>query len=160
VLQANDVRSVTWPQANAPLAAIHEASRALGRPIGGQMSKGEPITTARMLDTTIVSGLTAGQVAATVTLPTAGQAAILLAGAVIDLYLGGAEDSMVNDRPIVAQGTSRLIAPSVRILAVLSVQDATGPQPLSIVLAVDRLTASQLANHPSGPFLATLRRPS
>jgi pilus assembly protein CpaB len=143
LLQATDLRIARWPTSLAPVGAASAIPALLGRPLSGPMSPGEAVTPVRLLDTSLTASLRPGQVAAAVRLPDRQQAKILRAGSVIDPTQEG-----------------RLIASGVRVLAVLDETDKARQDGASVVIAADRVTASHLANQPSGPFLATLRPPS
>ena len=158
VLSTADLVAATWPAAQVPSAAVVRRSEAIGRAIGAGMTRGEPITAARLLDSAIASALAPGQVAITVGLISASQAAILQAGALVDLYLGASD--LVAGSSVVASNIGRPVATAVRVLAVLPQPDGvTGGTGPSVVLAADRPTATALAEHPAGPFLATLVPP-
>jgi hypothetical protein len=124
------------------------------------MSPGEAVTPVRLLDTSLTASLRPGQVAATVRLPDRQQAAILSTGSMIDLYLPPPEGVLVEGKTIGPTPEGRLIASRVRVLAVLDETEKARQDVVSVVIAADRVTASHLANQPSGPFLATLRPPS
>jgi hypothetical protein len=133
------------------------------------MARGEPLTAARLLDTSITESLSSTQVAATITLSDQGQAAIVHAGAAIDVYLAaGSTDAVLSDGIPLTDGktaravTVKPIASDVRVIAVQPhVGDSgVGDAGLTLVVAVSEAIASQLSNHPSGPFVATLRPPS
>lgn len=133
------------------------------------MARGEPLTPFRLLDTGIADSLSPSQVGATITLSDPGQAVIVHTGASIDIYLGSSPDAVVlsDGRPVAgsplpSSSAGRPIASEIRVIAVLPNADGggTGRASLTIVAAVDRPTAARLAEHPAGPFIATLRPPS
>jgi Flp pilus assembly protein CpaB len=160
LLTAGDVRIQAWPDANAPPSALHRVADVVGHQAGGSLARGEPVTTARLLDTSILSALRPGQVAVTIALSDQSQAAILHAGALVDLYARAHEGVLADGKPVSSSGAGRGMATAVRILAVLPNAEGRSPDGPSIVIAADSETASHLANLPSGPFLATLRPPS
>ncbi|MEO7261330.1 MAG: SAF domain-containing protein [Jatrophihabitantaceae bacterium] len=161
VLAATDLATVLWPQELVPSAAVRRLSDALGHTVGAAMSRGEPLTAARMLDTGISAALAPGQVALTISLAGGNQAAILQAGALIDLYAAGADAALIGGSPL-PSGSERRLGASLRVLAVLPPStdptgDSGGP---SLVIAADRATAARLADRPAGQFLASLVPPS
>jgi Flp pilus assembly protein CpaB len=159
LLQATDLRIARWPTSLAPVGAASAIPALVGRPLSGPMSPGEAVTPVRLLDTSLTASLRPGQVAAAVRLPDRQQAKILRAGSVIDLYLPPPE-ILAEGKAIGPTPEGRLIASGVRVLAVLDETDKARQDGASVVIAADRVTASHLANQPSGPFLATLRPPS
>jgi Flp pilus assembly protein CpaB len=163
ILTKSDLASSIWPVALIPSSALRSTGPVVGRPLGAAMARGEPLTTTRLLDTSVTSALLAGQVAATVTLADRGQAVILAAGSLIDLYAPSAAGVLVDGRavdPLPSDpAAGRAVASAVRVLAVLPPQDrAEGG--LSLIVAVDRATAAHLANQTVPTLIATLRRPS
>src|SRR5215218_5029676 len=60
VLAATDLATVLWPAAIVPAAAVLRFSDALGRTVGAAMTRGEPLTAARLLDTSISAALGPG----------------------------------------------------------------------------------------------------
>jgi Flp pilus assembly protein CpaB len=163
ILTKSDLASSIWPAALIPGSALHSTGPAVGRPLGAAMARGEPLTTTRLLDTSVASALRPGQVAATITLADRGQAAILAAGSLIDVYAPTAAGVLVDGKALNATpsdpSAGRAVASAVRVLAVLPPQDRTDGG-LSLVVAVDRPTASRLANQTSPTLIATLRAPS
>jgi len=162
VLRATDLAAARWPDALVPAAAVLRFSAALGHTVGAAMTRGEPLTAARLLDTGISAALDPGQVALTISLAGGSQAAILQAGALVDLYAAGADSALVDGQPLPGGTASRRLGTSVRILAVLP---AAGAGALdgdgsSLVIAADRSTAARLADRPAGHFLASLVPPS
>lgn len=160
VLAATDLAAVLWPDAIVPAAAVLRLSDALGHTVGAAMTRGEPLTTARLLDTGISAALGPGQVALTIGLAGGNQAAILQAGALIDLYAAGADD-LIGGSPL-PSGASHRLGTNLRVLAVVPVSSdpASGSGGPSLVIAADRATAVRLAERPAGPFLASLVPPS
>ncbi|HEX8303584.1 MAG TPA: SAF domain-containing protein [Jatrophihabitans sp.] len=160
VLAATDLAAVLWPAAIVPAAAVPRLSDALGHVVGAAMSRGEPLTAARLLDTGISAALGPGQVALTIGLAGGNQAAILQAGAVVDLYAANSDSALIQGQP--PPIASRRLGADVRVLAVLppSEDGATGSSGPSLVIAVDRGTAARLADHPAGQFVASLVPPS
>lgn len=159
VLAATDLAAVLWPAAIVPAAAVGRLSDALGHTVGAAMSRGEPLTAARLLDTGISAALKPGQVALTIGLAGSDQAAILQAGALIDLYVAGA-DALISGSP--SPGGGQRVGTSLRVLAVMAppADPASGSGGPSLVIAADRATAARFADRPAGPFLASLVPPS
>jgi len=159
VLAAGDLTAVLWPDEIVPVTALRRVSDALGHTVGAAMARGEPLTASRLLDTGIAAALTPGQVALTVGLASGNQAAILQAGALIDLYAADAGAALIEGSPLPAASGHRL-GVSLRVLAVLPPSNAqTGDGP-SLVIAADRATAARLADSQAGRFLASLVPPS
>jgi pilus assembly protein CpaB len=161
VLAATDLAAVLWPDAMVPAAAVLRFSDAVGHTVGAAMTRGEPLTAARLLDTGISAALAPGQVALTIGLAGGNQAAILQAGDVIDLYAASPDTALVDGQPLPTGAASHRLGTDVRVLAVLpapadSAVDGTGA---SLVIAADRTTAVRLADHPTGQFLASLVPP-
>jgi pilus assembly protein CpaB len=158
VLAAADLRSVLWPALTVPAAAVVRLADAIGHTVGAAMTRGEPLTAARLLDTGIAAALEPGQVALTITLAGSNQAAILRPGTVVDLYTTAAEAVLVEGSPLPANGSGHRLATNIRVLAVLPPSDDSGGS--SLVIAADRTTAARLADRPAGPILASLVPPS
>jgi len=156
----SDLRVARWPSALVPAGTIGEVAALANRSIAGPIARGEPVTQVRLLDTSLTASLRPGEVAATISLPGRAQAAILHPGTRIDVYMLPSASVLADGKPVSATASGRLVASDVRVLAVLADPDKTGQDDLSIVITADRVTASHLANQPSGPFLATLRPPS
>ena len=160
VLTATDLATVGWPEALVPAGAVLRLADALGHTVAAAMTQGEPLTTARLLDTAMSGSLDPGQVALTIGLAGGNQAAILQAGALVDVYAAGSDAGLIAGSPLPA-GTGRLLGSNLRVLAVLpaakDLATAGGP---SLVLAADRATAARLADRPAGQFLASLVPPS
>jgi pilus assembly protein CpaB len=161
VLAATDLAAVLWPAAIVPAAAVLRLSDAVGHTVGAAMTRGEPLTAARLLDTGISAALAPGQVALTIGLAGGNQAAILQAGALVDLYAASPDTALVEGRPVPAGVPSRRLGTDVRVLSVLPAPgggtlDSTGA---SLVIAADRTTAARLADRPAGQFLASLVPP-
>lgn len=158
VLAAADLRSALWPEMTVPAAAVTRVSDAIGHTVGAAMTRGEPITAARLLDTGITAALAPGQVALTISLASGNQAAILRSGAVVDLYSTAAEANLVEGKPLPGSRSGHQLATNVRVLAVLPPSESSGGS--SLVIATDRATAARLADLPAGPILASLVPPS
>lgn len=160
VLAAADLAATPWPDGLVPAGAVGELSHAVGRTVAAAMTRGEPLTAARLLDTGISAALGPGQVALTIGLAGGNQAAILQAGALVDIYAANPDAAYVSGSPL-PSGTGRRVGTNLRVLAVLPVSDnlpgSAGP---GLVLAADRTTAARLAVAPAGQFLASLVPPS
>lgn len=158
VLQSGDLRTVRWPRSHAPPTVLHSVVAALGRPVGAAMSRGEPLTPARLLDTAVSAGLRLGQVAVPVRLADAASASVFPAGSVVDLYASAAGDVLADGRPVTARTA---VAERARVLATLRPADPSGTgAPVSLVVAVDRSSAQRLSAISAQSFLATLLPPS
>ena len=159
MLRAADLAAELWPDAVVPVAAVRRLSDAVGHTVGAAMTRGEPVTAARLLDTGISAALAPGQVALTIGLASPDQVAILQAGSLIDLYRGAGEATMIDGNPVPAprSGRGQRLATGVRVLAIVSSTTDTGDP--SVVIAADQPTATRLTDSPSGPFLASLVPP-
>ena len=93
-------------------------SDALGHTVGAAMTRGEPLTAARLLDTGISAALAPGQVALTIGLAAGNQAAILQAGALIDLYATALMPALHRGPSAARRPGGRRLGTSVRVLAV------------------------------------------
>jgi Flp pilus assembly protein CpaB len=161
VLAATDLAAVLWPEAIVPVAAVRRLSDALGHTVGAAMSRGEPITAARLLDTGISAALAPGEVALTINLAGGNQAAILQAGALIDLHAASADAALIGSS-LPPAGRSQPLGTNLRVLAVVppSPDPVSGSGSPGLVIAADRATATRLADRSAGPFLASLVPPS
>ncbi|HST46722.1 Flp pilus assembly protein CpaB [Jatrophihabitans sp.] len=160
VLAAADLATARWPDGLVPGSAVRELSSAVGHTVAAAMTRGEPLTVARLLDTGMSAALEPGQVALTISLAGGNQAAILQAGALVDVYAAGSDAGYVSGSPL-PSSTGRRLGTSLRVLAVLpAANDPPGSAGPSLVLAVDRSTAARLADAPAGQFLASLVPPS
>lgn len=164
IVQSADISRTAWPANLVPAVAVTSAADIVGRPIAVALARGEPLTSTRMLDTSVLAGLRAGQVAAPVTLPDRGQRALLQVGAVVDLYASASNSSNAaaadcTARTPAARSTSRPIVSNVRLLAVLSQPEGSSDSRLTALVAVDRNEASRLADHGSTEMIATLVPP-
>jgi Flp pilus assembly protein CpaB len=124
------------------------------------MSRGEPLTTARLLDTSITRSLRTGQVAVTVHVESTGAAGLIQPGSRIDLYARPSPTVLVDGAAAEPSAEASLVATSVVVLAAYPDDDRTSSDTSTVVLAATRAVASQVANRPSGAFLATLLPPS
>lgn len=161
VLTAADLATVGWPEELLPSGAVARAADLLGHTVAAAMTRGEPLTTARLLDTGISAALQPGQVALTIGLAGGDQAAILQAGALVDLYAAGSDSALIAGHPL-PSGTGRLLGSNLRVLAVLPTpaEPAGAVSGPSLVIAADRTTAARFADHSTGQFLASLVPPS
>lgn len=159
LLAAADLLVARWPDALVPGSAIHDLSHAVGHTVAAAMTRGEPLTAARLLDTGMSAALAPGQVALTIGLAGDNQASILQAGALVDVYAAGSDTAYIANNPL-PQSTGRPLGTNLRVLAVLPASnDPPGGGGPSLVLAADRTTASRLADARAGQFLASLVAP-
>jgi Flp pilus assembly protein CpaB len=171
VLRDSDIRAEAWPLDLAPVSALPDARSAVGHRVGSAMARGEPLTTSRLLDTSIAAALSPTQVAVTLTLREPANASVLRAGASIDLY--AAADSVLADGQAaissgVGSGRDARASPEplisgARVLATASatVADSSAPSPadvpLTVVVAVNGSVVGRLAGQPFDTLIATLR---
>lgn len=158
VVTVADVRAAQWPADTVPAAALERVADVVGQPIGAAMARGEPVTTSRLLNTSISRSLTTGQVALAITLANREQAAIVQPGALISLYATADSAPLVEGRAI--SGSSHALAPDVRVLAVLPAAEGTDRTQFGVVIATYPSTAARLAAQPVGALLATLIPPA
>jgi pilus assembly protein CpaB len=155
VLTAADVSTARWPPDLLPNGAVTDPAALIGKAVGVPLWPGDPVTKNRLLDATISSALSPGQVAVTVELLDSAHLAILHPGARIDLYAGTS--------PSTTSGSgSTAVATDVPVLAVLSAPGDGGSAAGSgastaIVIACDSAAASRVAMHSADPFVASLR---
>ena len=158
-LAATDLRVEQWPVADVPATALAETSRVLGRRIGAPMARGEPVTRARLLDTSVTAVLRPGQVASTVSVGGPNTPALFQAGSVVDLYAAAASPVLVEGAAVPGSAPARAVADAVTVLSVLPAAANAGSGAVTLVVATDRSVAALLAAHASGEFLATLVPP-
>jgi pilus assembly protein CpaB len=153
ILRTSDVRLARWSPEQIPPRAVRSLGRAIGLTIAAGMTRGEPITTARIRGPGITTGLTAGLVAVTVTITGPSTLALIQAGDRVDLLATTPADTD-------AASPARVVASSVRVLAVLaSNSGTTGDQATGLVVAVSRSAALSIASVIDGSMTATLRMP-
>lgn len=160
VLQASDVRLESWPTPLRPSSPVTDTDDLIGRRIAGPVAAGEPLTSARLLDTAITSSLRPGQVAVSVRIDSGGQSGLLRPGVLVDLYARPSPSMLVDGAVMARSPESTLVASAVRVLAVFTSDAAQTDAPQTVVLAATKAMASQVANRPSDAFLATLLPPS
>lgn len=158
VVTVADVRAAQWPADTVPTAALERVADVVGHPVGAAMARGEPVTTSRLLNTSISRSLTTGQVALAITLANREQAAIVQPGALISLYATADSAPLVEGRAI--SGSSHALAPDVRVLAVLPAAEGADRTQFGVVIATYPSTAARLAAQPVGALLATLIPPA
>lgn len=160
VLSSADLQAVRWPVGAVPAAGIRRVADVIGRRVAAPMSRGEPFTLQRLMDSAIADALSIGQVATTIRLADPGQAAILQAGALIDLYAGADAAVLADGHQVSPAAPAAPVASGVEVLVVLAEPADSGSAPgPTVVIAASRNAAAQLAAHAAGPFLATLIRP-
>ncbi|MDQ1743001.1 MAG: hypothetical protein QOE23_1340, partial [Pseudonocardiales bacterium] len=99
LLAAADLATVDWPAQLVPTGAVRRLADVLGHIVAAGMTRGEPLTEARLLDTGISAALTPGQVALTIGLAGGNQATILQAGALVDLYAADSDTALSTGSP-------------------------------------------------------------
>ena len=157
VLAAGDVHVAMWPAQLLPAAAVRTLTQAVGRTIAAAMTAGEPITSARLRGRGLAAGLRSGTVATTVPLTDTAALSILQPGDLIDLIAtsGPGNGPALDTAPSRAQ----VVAPGVRVLAVLTGPDDADGATGSLVIAVTQTTALNIAAAGGNPMTATLRAP-
>ena len=157
VLGAADLRPARWPRSQVPAGAARSVNALLGRPVGAAVSRGEPLTAARMLDTTISTGLRPGQVAMPARLADGVSATVFPAGSFVDLYAPASTDVPSPGSPATPGGP---VAERVRVLATLVASEAGAASSVSLMVAVDRRSAQRMSAVSGQSFVATLLPPS
>jgi len=134
-LTAEDLTTVSVPEALAPDGTLQDKAGALGRAVTGVVRRGELITDVRLLGSGLLQGH--GLVATPVRLADTATVALLHAGDRVDVLAAPTS----NDRPAVSATT---VAANVQVLAVPGVADSDSEGGL-IVLSATPATAARLA---------------
>jgi pilus assembly protein CpaB len=143
VLTRDDLAVTDWPASLSPEGAVADPEALLGRALGAGMSRGEPMTAARVRGPGLLTGVPVGFVAAHVRLTDPAMAAMAAPGDHVDLI----------------SATGRLVAPDVAVLAVDAASTGGGGWsassgsglPGGVVVAVTKDAAMLLATvDPSG----------
>ncbi|MBC7558257.1 MAG: Flp pilus assembly protein CpaB [Dermatophilaceae bacterium] len=144
VLAQGDLAVADWPTDLRPEGAVADPGALVGRSLGAGMSRGEPITAARLAGPGLLTGAQPGLVAAHVRLTDPAMAAITTPGDHVDLI----------------SSAGKLVATDVVVLAVDSSPTGGGTWsatsesrlPGGVTVAVSTSTAASLATtDPSGP---------
>jgi pilus assembly protein CpaB len=157
VLTPGDLTVADWPTDLRPAGAVADPAALLGKALGAGMSRGEPVTPARVRGPGLLTGARPGLVAAHVRLADPAMAAMTSAGDIVDLI----------------SSSGLLVAARVVVLAVdagaaegggWSATSDSGP-PGGVVVAVSSDEAMRLAKaDPSGlsdvAFSLVVRAPS
>lgn len=143
VLTAGDLAVADWPKDLSPVGAVADPVGLVGKALGAGMSRGEPVTAARIRGPGLLTGALPGLVAAHVQLADPAMAAMATPGDHVDLI----------------SSAGKVVAEDVAVLAVdadpsgsggWSATAATG-QPGGVIVAVAREAAVRLATaDPSG----------
>jgi Flp pilus assembly protein CpaB len=142
VLTSGDLAIADWPRDLSPAGAVVGPVGLLGKALGAGMSRGEPVTAARIRGAGLLTGAPLGLVAAHVRLADPAMAAMTTAGDRVDLISSG----------------GKVVAEDVAVLAVDAdtsgggwSASAVAGQPSGVVVAVPRDAALRLATvDPSG----------
>jgi Flp pilus assembly protein CpaB len=155
VLTLGDLAVADWPTDLSPEGAVADPGTLVGRSLGAGMSRGEPVTAARLRGPGLLTGVQAGLVAAHVRLADPAMAAMAAPGDRVDLI----------------SPAGKVVATDVAILAVDGEPAAGGwgttsepGPPGGVIVAVSRDAAVRLATvDPSGlsdaTFSLVLRTP-
>jgi len=143
LLTPDDLEVADWPRDLRPGGSVADPAVLVGRTLGAGMSRGEPVTAARVRGPGLLAGVGRGLVAAHVRLADPAMAAMTAAGDHVDLI----------------SSAGKVVATDVVVLAVdvspagrdgWSPQPASGP-PGGVIVAVARDAAMRLATvDPSG----------
>lgn len=142
VLTAGDLAVADWPKDLIPGGAFADPAGLVGKATGAGMSRGEPVTAARIRGTGLLTGALPGLVAAHVRLADPAMAAMTTPGDRVDLISSG----------------GKIVAEDVAVLAVDADSSAGGwpatagsGRPGGVIVAVAREAAVRLATaDPSG----------
>jgi Flp pilus assembly protein CpaB len=146
VLTSADLTVASWAVAQRPASAIATAPSVIGRRLAGPVDSGEPITGTRLVGAELTSGLPTGLVAASVPLADTAALGLIHPGDSIDLFAAGDATADVS---------ATTLARDIRVLAVLPPSSDGGAG--SLVIAVDRVTATNIATANGRAFLAAVR---
>lgn len=158
VLAAGDLRPARWPATAVPADALRRPEQALGRRVATSLARGQPIQSGSLLEPAVADALRQGKVTTTVMLADPHQSAILANGAHIDLY-GAVEDGQASTG---SGSDGKPLAKDVTVLAILPAAqptDSGNADTLSLIIATDPATASQVAARLAMPLIATLIPP-
>jgi len=156
VLTQGDLAVADWPADLSPEGAVDNPATLVGRSVGAGMSRGEPVTSARLRGPGLLTGVQTGLVAAHVRLADPAMAAMATPGDHVDLI----------------SPAGKVVATDVAVLALdartadsgWSATSASG-SPGGVIVAVSQDTAVLLASaDPSGlsdvTFTLVLRAPA
>jgi len=137
VLTRSDLGVADWPTDLSPDGAVADPVSLVGKALGAGMSRGEPVTAARVRGPGLLAGVRTGLVAAHVRLTDPAMAAMATAGDKVDLI----------------SSAGRLVAADVTVLAVDAGPAGSGGwsptpesgQPGGVIVAVARDAALRLA---------------
>jgi pilus assembly protein CpaB len=137
VLTRGDLAVTDWPVKPSLGGAASDPATLVGKALGAGMSRGEPVTPARLRGPGLLTGVPAGLVAAHVRLSDPAMAAMAAPGDHVDLI----------------SAAGKLVAPDVAVLAVDAASAGSGgwsatagsALPGGVVVAVTKVAAMQLA---------------
>ncbi len=157
VLAQDDLAVADWPADLSPEGAMADSGALVGRSLGAAMSRGEPVTTARLRGPGLLTGAQAGLVAAHVRLTDPAMAAMTAPGDRVDLI----------------STAGKLVATDIAVLAVDSGSTAGSTwsavaesrSPSGVTVAVSSSTAVLLATADSSglsdlAFALVMRAPT
>ena len=148
VVTASDLRTAEYLPSSVPDGAL-DATHAIGRTTVGPVRAGEPITDARLLDRSLLTGYP-GLVAVPVRIGDPGAVALLRVGDRVDVLAADPQ----------GRSPAELVAADARIVAIPHETDqGQVPGPLSgglVVLAVPPQTAPTLAGRAPSAFLSVV----
>jgi pilus assembly protein CpaB len=156
VLTQGDLTVADWPADLRPEGAMDDPEALLGKSLGAGMSRGEPVTSARLRGPGLLAGVPAGLVAAHVRLADPAMAAMATPGDHVDL-ISPAGKVVATDVPVLALDARPADSS-------WSATSAPG-SPAGVIVAVSTNTAVLLAStDPSGlsdvTFTLVLRAPA
>lgn len=166
VIDAADLRRASLPEEVRPTSAVADAAAAVGRVLAGPVSAGEVLTENRLVGPGLLEG-SAGLVALPVRLEDPAEAAYLRAGDRVDVLAASRSTDLAND-PAAAPATARVVARSVRVLAVPGAAGAAASglftsgvgngQGTVVLIAVPTGTAAEIAGAAVNARLSVVMR--
>lgn len=150
-----DLRVVRWPASLRPPGARAAPRTLIGRRLAGPVGAGEALTPTRLFGSGLTAGLPRGAVAAAVPLDDPRSADLVRAGDHLEL-LATPRPADIETAPATSAPTVSTVASHALVLAVLP---HTADADASVVLAVDRATAVQIARDRAGQVFAVLADP-
>jgi len=156
---SGDVRVILWPTDAPQSTAISNPQLVIGRRTALALARGTPVEASALLEPRLATALAAGNVAMTITLADANT--LLQAGGYVDLYAHDADSSVLIEGKSIGPSTdSGPLASRVQILSVLPAPATRSENTNStLVISINRTTATRLSSHAGATFLATLVAP-
>jgi Flp pilus assembly protein CpaB len=168
-LRPDDVTVTRWLGARPPAGAMARVSAVAGRVLAGPARRGEPITDVRLVGSRLATALPPGQVAVAVPIADPGVTDLLGAGDRVDILAASSEgpassapDGLAEALGAVGPASARTVASDALVLSVPGPATGTrygGPGPALLLVAVDGITARDLAAAAVASRLSVALRP-